>query len=356
MLERAGFRDVVFPNLMESGVPELRSLDDHHLNVSFAVEARKPGNGTFDNACMGLAVSNFCGGRCLFCPRTRGRRLPQTMPLGLAKRIIDDAVGVGIKRFSVGDNGDALMCPDFVEILRYIKAKGRDNHVSLVTNFQLLIPDISRIILGEDLVDVVVVNIDGGTARSYERSKGLNYETMCDNVEAFLRIRDGTVSQARLRIDCVTYFHYRTCVQNAFGRLPEYLKDDLPDDFDLIQRTWLPKLRDGDSLNRSTPYAWALRELCTKDPRQFGCWFLDSIERMTSINIAPNGDWYPCCFMDDQTVVLGNLGEKTIMEVVSSEERRLFIERLKNRNYHLIGYPCTKVEACRYIGIGKEGP
>ena len=41
MLERAGFRDVCFPNLMESDVPELRGLDGHHLNISFVVEARK---------------------------------------------------------------------------------------------------------------------------------------------------------------------------------------------------------------------------------------------------------------------------------------------------------------------------
>jgi len=43
ILERTGFKDVCFPELMESEVPELRGLDGHHLNVSFAVEAKKEG-------------------------------------------------------------------------------------------------------------------------------------------------------------------------------------------------------------------------------------------------------------------------------------------------------------------------
>ena len=43
MLERTGFKDVCFPKLMESEVPELRGIVGVHLNMSFAAEARKDG-------------------------------------------------------------------------------------------------------------------------------------------------------------------------------------------------------------------------------------------------------------------------------------------------------------------------
>ena len=311
----------------------------------------------FENSYLGLAVSNLCGGKCLFCPKTRGKRLPQTMTFELARKVIDDAVGLGVRKFSIGDNGDALICPAFLGIARYLREKCSDGHITLVTNFQNLTPDLSTILLSERLVDAVVVNIDGATAESYERCKGLNYDNMCRNVEAFLSLRDRFRSPAELRIDSVPYAWYRACVMNAFGRLPECLeKDDLPYDGNSIYKKWRPKLRDTDQISRATPYAWALRELCTKDPKQFECFFLKDIEEVGYIHIAPNGDFYPCCWMDDQTIVLGNLAESTIMEVVNGEKRRVFIERLKNREYEKIGYPCTKVECCRYIGIGKDGP
>jgi radical SAM protein with 4Fe4S-binding SPASM domain len=272
------------------------------------------------------------------------------MTLELAKHIVDDAIGVGIKKFSFGDNGDALMNKSFLDIVRYERNKCRDGWIGLTTNFQLMTPDIVQTIISEDLIDSIIVNIDGSNAESYERFKNISYKTVKSNLENFFKIRNKLDGRVSIGIQSVPYAYYRSKVAETFGKLPKYLEnDDLPDDFDKIVEIWLPKLKHTDTIVKCPPYGWALRDLCTKDAKLFKCTFLEKIERIDSIYVAPNGDWYACCFMDEQNIVFGNLTKQTIIEIANSENRRVFIERLKNRNYELIGYPCTKVESCQYM-------
>ena len=63
--------------------------------------------------------------------------------------------------------------------------------------------------------------------------------------------------------------------------------------------------------------------------------------------IAPNGDWYPCCLDDNNDIVLGNVKFQTVQEIYKSQRRLEFIEKLKNRQYEEIGYPCNTVACCQ---------
>jgi len=71
----------------------------------------------------------------------------------------------------------------------------------------------------------------------------------------------------------------------------------------------------------------------------------------SEIFVAPNGDWYPCCYDDNNDIVLGNVTNSTLLEIHNSPTRRNFISKLKARMYDEIGYPCNTVACCQSISI-----
>lgn len=285
-----------------------------------------------------------------------------------AKKIADDVSNNihSVKTFVVSENGDALLNPEFIEIVRYIKKTNPNVKVSLFTNFQYLTRDISRIIVMENLIDNIHVNIDGHNEETFFRVKGISYKVVEQNVIDFIEVRNEHNSQTRLNVQVLTYADYVNRVITKFNKLPTAVKNivesnDLIDDFSEIKDVWKNRLNPKlDVLHRSLIFGWAERDSVNDFPFLYGKFVYNkaNLENYKCPNftrvrdecfIAPNGDWYACCYDDKQQLVFGNVIENSISEVYFGEKRKHLLYLLDKRRYIEIGYPCILVKACQLI-------
>jgi radical SAM protein with 4Fe4S-binding SPASM domain len=315
---------------------------------------------------VNLALSNLCGADCIFCPKSP-KKLPSNlkiMPIETAKKIIDeiakkDSATQFVKKLEVGENGDALINPNFLEILRYSKLKNPKLFTNIYTNFQNFKPDISEVVVREKLLDGIVVSIDGHDSESYYKMKKLDLSNTLENIKAFVEARKKHDATIPLNVNSITYAQYVSNLYKKYGSAPlksdkKVNSDDQFDDFKLI-KSRLRKILDLklDSHRRATIILWAERETVMANQktskRKIDC---PKIKQIASqCYIAPNGDWYACCLNELQNKVFGNINEKTLNQIFFSKERQNFLRLLSNRKFSEIGYPCNMVETCQIIPL-----
>jgi len=303
---------------------------------------------------VNLALSNRCTASCIFCPSTRGKRVPFDMPLSLVKKIVDEAASPAfpwkVDAFQVGENGDALLNMNFLEILRYIKAKMPTAKVYLSTNFASWTPQISEAVLKEGLISNITVNLDGHDSASYEAEKHLPLTKVLRNLLGFLTLRRQLDINIPLQVLVLPLTHYVELVLRRFGNPPGKLTSStsVPESsFGQVVAAFKPLLGEDVPFHVAIPMGWAERDHVDPDEDQsmFPCRNLGRIE--TEAFISPNGDWYACCYDDQQLITFGNLNEKTLLEVHDSDKRLELIQKLKAHRYRDIGYPCSTVKACQ---------
>ena len=304
---------------------------------------------------INLALTHACLGRCVFCPRDRGLNARNViMPTEYAIKIIDETAGpeFNIGKFEVSENGDALIHPDFINILRHIRAKHPNATISIFTNFLLLTREKAEVICREKLIDVITTNIDGSTPVLYHMVKGIDYGTVERNILDFLEVREKTGFKPFLKIQALTLYDYTSKVLRTLKDLPYNLDrkidiSNLTDDFNEIRKVWEKR---ADLFFRSPVFLWAERPLVKPNPARYGelsCPLLERVKHEAFIN--PDGDWYICCYDAKYNIRFGNVVKDGVRAVFESDERSRIIRALEEHRYQDIGYPCTTIEACQWV-------
>lgn len=306
---------------------------------------------------LNLSLSNRCTASCVWCPiDTRGARNPGDMPFETAKKVIDEVTSPGfpghIQNLFVGENGEAFLNKDALNILRYIREKLPKAHVQMSNNFSLIKPELARIILAENLLDEMCMNIDGHDADSYKAVKGLSYKVVMRNLTTFLDIRKELKSKLKLTIGVVPLFEYVAVISTVFDKAPINLKSDIPcTTFQEVKAQLKTFAPDDVDIFRSPIGLWAERKYA--DPNDIfskrTCPILHRVK--DEIFIAPNGDWYPCCLDDNQDQAWGNVNQNTLKEIYESDKRIDFIHDLEQKKFAKIGYPCNTVMCCENIPV-----
>lgn len=333
---------------------------------------------------VNLSLSCACGADCIFCSSERGAKIKEkVMPLGLVKKITAELSSPefrdrhSVTHMELGENGDAFLNPRFIEIARHIKAECPWIKTCVFTNFQNLTEEKSRTIIEEGLVDFFHCNIDGANAENYFNVKRIPLENTMRNLEAFLGLRRELKSAVPLRIHVLTLHNYIHSIHGAFGFYPAKMRDarlaEVPDDFAeikakmhcllLAKRLGISRrtaekarafalplnrlLNPRDMVVRAAPLAWAEKDAVARlraDLRDCQC---PALRRVRSeAFIAPDGAWYACCLDTNNELALGNIWERSIDEIYSSEKRERLIGMLERREFGKIGGPCRAVNCC----------
>jgi radical SAM protein with 4Fe4S-binding SPASM domain len=275
------------------------------------------------------------------------------MPLKLVKKIMDEVCSKSFKYkivcSYVGENGEATLHPDFLDILREINKGGYP--VGMFTNFSKLTPDMSKAIIEENLLLGIDTNIDGLYPKSYKLMKGLDYTRVEGNVLAFLYFREKHGSGIpRLTIHIITEERYIKAVDEWFGTYPHKmprLESMIENEAELIREKWLQRISHEDKVSSYQCLMWAERDYTDRKEGDFSCPNINRLE--TCAFIAPNGDWYLCCFDEKNQLVIGNLYEQSLEEIYESDRRKNIIQLLKEKRFNEIGLPCSRVDAC--VGV-----
>lgn len=312
---------------------------------------------------INLALSTICGANCVFCPSQRGKNSRfKVMPFDVAKAIVDEVASGEflskhtVKKMEIGENGDAFLNKDIIEILRYIRAKLPDVEIGVFTNFQHFTRDKAEAILGERLVDRVACNVDGASEADYFEIKRIELGGVRKNIRDFLEVRKELGSKVPLYILVLTMRDYVRAIRDNFGFYPQKLGGKRPkklsDGFKAIKREWTPFLDVAGDRIAKIPFVigWAERDAADPsgmDHARYSCPNLARIKEEAFI--APDGTWYACCNDPDHELVMGNVIAEGIDGVYSGDKRKTLIERLERKEFRTIGGPCGTVNCCQEI-------
>jgi sulfatase maturation enzyme AslB (radical SAM superfamily) len=308
---------------------------------------------------LNLSLSSACGANCIFCPADRGASIKtKNMPFALVERLVGEIAEpafrqrFGTVKMEIGENGDAFINKEAVEILRMIRRTVPGILISVYTNFQNLPSSKLEPIVAEGLLDRIGLNIDGHDEASFRAVKRIGIKYVNENLSALLKLRKQYNSPVMINVSVLTFSHYVSAVRHVFGRAPLRLEGteegDIPDDFEAIKAQVMPHLRHGDSICREPPIFWAERAAFRPGEVAVETYACPLIKRVTNeAFIAPDGTWYACCFDADNQLSLGNVAESSLAEIAASERRAQLVRDLVARRFDRIGGPCATVNCCQ---------
>jgi pyruvate-formate lyase-activating enzyme len=132
-----------------------------------------------------------CNLRCTYCPNKELSRQQKLgfMSFSLFQKIIDQARD-WVHDINVHHRGEALLHPQFIDMVHYAGANGI--FTKLHTNATRLTREMSEAILDSPL-DLISFSFDGFEKATYERYRqGAKFESVLDNILAFLRLKEQT--------------------------------------------------------------------------------------------------------------------------------------------------------------------
>ncbi len=154
-----------------------------------------------------------CNATCDFCPvgflpfnRPQG-----VMPDSLYRKIVDDAVDMGVTTVIPFLNGEPLMDKHLFDRLDYIAAKGL--RTVIFTNGSLLNKAKADRLATYTNIDSITFSFHGGDEYTYEKVMGLNFNYTRKNIDYFL-----TITQVPTNVYLLSYEHTRESV-DAFKQL-----------------------------------------------------------------------------------------------------------------------------------------
>lgn len=136
-----------------------------------------------------IELTDICNLDCIMCDRSGLLRKNGMMDIGLFKRIIDNAVHIGVPAVKLNRFGESFLHPDLIEMIQYAKEKGIP-WIYFTSNATLLTEEKSRQIIRSGL-DSITFSFDGATKETYEgiRIKA-NYDTVKQNIISFINLRN----------------------------------------------------------------------------------------------------------------------------------------------------------------------
>ena len=136
-----------------------------------------------------LETVTKCNAKCPFCPQHEIIRDPHRMPDETWRKIVDDTRGLGITYRPFLTN-EPFVDKRQPEIVRYIKENDPTAKVEYNTNGELVTEVLGRALL-EAGVDIMRFSIDGLSREIYEPSRvGVSYDRVYERVPRFLEMWD----------------------------------------------------------------------------------------------------------------------------------------------------------------------
>ena len=254
-----------------------------------------------------VELTNICNARCTICATPDMQRKRSIMPPWLFHKVVDECAQEEASKLLPFLHGESLLVPGVLDYFRYVRQKAPATHLNLTTNGSKLSRDLTDEILDEDLIDSVIVSIDGGDKETFEAIRlNLKYDEVRANVLYFIRRRDQLgKKKPQLSISMVTV------EQNKHTR-------------DKLRAAWA----EADEVRFSVYFNWAGKlENKGRPPNKIN--FCERLQHY--ITILADGRVAMCCFDSEAEYVVGDIKTQSIREVWHSdafkEKRQLLYQR-----------------------------
>lgn len=292
-----------------------------------------PRNFIVDNAPLHVDIeaTNLCNLKCPMCFRTvkiNNLNKDEIFESGyinfdLYKKIIDEAVEIGVYSVKLNWMGEPLMHPRIADMISYAKQKGIED-VMLNTNAVLLTEKMSEEIIAAGL-DKIFFSFDSPIKENYEKIRiGANFENTLNNIKKFMEIRN---SKEKI-----------TCIARTSMVVMENNKEEYNDYIDLFSKIV-------DIVSHFDCIDWN-KEMDDEEGNYKDSEFICS-QLWQRICITWDGQAMPCCCDIDKKYILGNVKNNTLKELWNGDKFKKIRELHKNS----LWYKCSMCKKCGLASV-----
>lgn len=269
-----------------------------------------------------VELTNMCNARCTICATPTISRKREIMDFELFRKIIDECGEHHAYRILPFLHGETLLVPDVLDYFRYIRNVSPKSHINLTTNGSRLTGQISEAILKEDLLDSLILSLEGADQSTYERIRsGLSFEEVRENFFQFLHLRrQFGKRKPRLSVSMVVVDENRSS-----------------------KREFAEQWKEADEVRFSVFFNWAGKLNAQNSRFDHRLNFCDRLYHYVTILV--DGRVALCCFDSNGEFIIGDVRTQTISEIWHSKKFEEIRRELFERNFdHL--HLCAR---CDYI-------
>ena len=262
---------------------------------------------------------SVCNAKCVFCPHCLSPELiPHgRMEDGLIHKIVGECSRHLVGRISPYLTNEPLMDKRMPDILHLIRKKAFFAKTKINTNAALLTEEMSRKLL-ESGLSQLWFSVNGYSPETYRASMNLDFETSMRNIDTFLALKK-KLNKSRPSVR-VTTLRTKLVEHELEGAVKYWAERDVRFSIHHMDN------RAGEGVRDLAP---------GEAPHKRNCDLF-----LKQAYIVENGDMILCCHDWRQTVVVGNVAEKSIKEVWNSP---VFLDRI----YEYFAGNFENIELCR---------
>lgn len=252
---------------------------------------------------LAIETTNFCNGKCVFCPSRYMTRNRGIMSMALFRKLINDAYTLGsIEFITHGGMGEPLIDESIAEKIS-IEKSVLGSRVQLHTNGSMLNKDNIQKLFDAGL-DVLSISLNAFNNTTYKNTTGLDYEKVCQNVKNVFKIKEKLQAVTDIRI---TMVRTESMLQEEVDNFLDYWKSFTPNVAVHIMKNWA-YFNKNTVRGKKYPCKWI--------------WYMMSINWDGKVNI---------CHEDfDGNVIIGDLNKSKIIDVFNCDA----IKKLRKHFYN----------------------
>lgn len=250
--------------------------------------------------------TNLCNAHCIMCPREKMDRQTGIMDQEKYEASIDEVVELGATRVTLTGFGEPMLDRKLEEKVDYAKRKGLKVHI--ITNGSVLTMQRSVGLLLAGL-DEIRISFYGTRQESYESvMRQLDFRRASDNLENLIFARNTGA--------------HKTKIMLSFLVMPENEKD-----VEMFKCRWESKV---DSIEIWKPHNWSDgREYRIRMGEKNTCGRPEN----GPLQIQWNGDVIPCCYDYNNSMVLGNAFEQSVVDILKGEKYEALREAHRKKEF-----------------------
>ncbi len=259
-----------------------------------------------------IEVTSACNLKCKMCARNQKNQENVSpignMELSIFKKIVDEAKQYGPRSFSPYGNGEPLLAPNIIEMIKYIKDSNSNNTVILTTNGVLLTKEKSEELV-KNQIDKIAISFTSPDEKTYLEKTGVDALTEVEkNIEQLVAIKEERKSLKPMIF-----------VRMIVDKDTEYQAEEFLQKWK--SKGVIAEIRNMHNYGGNVK----LGDLQSKGKR-YPCYHL-----WLAPIILWNGDFVVCCADYGRKSLMGNIKNQTINEIWKGEKMQ------KYRKAHLAG-------------------
>jgi len=257
-----------------------------------------------------LETVNFCNANCIMCGIDFKKKAKQTISDALFKKVINEISDYKdhVEKVMLYLDGEPLLDKCLVERIQYTKKKGI-KIVNIASNASKLDQETSKNLINAGL-DEIYITIDSTKKEVYEKiRRGLNFDTVKENVLNFINIRNQLNNKLKIRIQMI--------------KQPLNLEEA-----DLFQNYWLERLGLNDQVVIQKSHNWASKVEVMKYGDESDVNTIPCIALWGTFVMHVDGEVPLCCMDSKTTIKIGDINKNSIKDIWKGRK----IDAIRNKH------------------------